>query len=70
MVGGMMKSYPNFTPEYLLFEMSYQNLILYSSIIPSYDFDKNGKKKRNHERINGDDPKNRDKINREIELLG
>ncbi len=58
MVGGMLKSYPNFTLEELLFELSYQNLVLYSSIIPSYDFDKKGKKGKG-KHINAADPKNR-----------
>lgn len=45
-------------------------MIMYGAVLPSYKApDKSGKKK-GHERINGDDPRNRDKINRELELLG
>ncbi len=58
--------------------MSYANMILYGAVIPSYKSPddgkggKNGKKKKakKQERINGDDPRNRDKINKELELLG
>lgn len=35
-----MKSYPNVSLEYVLYEMSFRNLMLYSSIIPGYDNDK------------------------------
>ncbi len=58
MVGGMLKSYPNFTPEALLYELSYQNLVLYSSILPSYDPDRKGKKGRG-KHIDAADPANR-----------
>lgn len=37
-----MKAYPGLTPEYILYEMSYANVALYSSIIPSYDKKKKG----------------------------
>lgn len=30
-----MKAYPGMTPEYILYEISYANVALYSSIIPS-----------------------------------
>ena len=32
-----MKSYPQLTLDYILYEMSYLNVVMYSSIIPSYD---------------------------------
>lgn len=32
-----MKAYPGLTPDYILYEISYANVALYSSIIPSYD---------------------------------
>ena len=35
-----MKSYPNLTLDYILYEMSFVNLIMYSSIIPSYESEK------------------------------
>ncbi len=33
----MLKAYPNFTVDYILYELSYANLILYSSVLPRYD---------------------------------
>ncbi len=33
----MMKAYPGLTPDYILNEMSYKNLIMYSRVIPSYN---------------------------------
>jgi hypothetical protein len=56
--------------------MSYANMVMYGAVIPSYkspdEIDKDGKKKKKkkHERVNGDDPRNREKINKELELLG
>ena len=32
-----MKAYPGLTPDYILNEMSYKNLIMYSRVIPSYN---------------------------------
>ncbi len=40
-----MKAYPNVGLEYLLYEMSYANIVMYSSILPSYDDYKGSKKK-------------------------
>ena len=33
----MMKAYPGLTPGYILNQMSYKNLIMYSRVIPSYN---------------------------------
>jgi hypothetical protein len=44
--------------------MSYQNLIIYSSVLPGYDFDKDGRDNKKDEVINADDPANRDRINK------
>lgn len=53
--------------EYVLYEMSYENLIMYGRVLPTFDKDKYKKGKGKgrsgrDERINGDDPSNRDKI--------
>lgn len=45
MIGGFVKSF-NVPIEYVLYEMSYTNLIMYNSILPSYDFDKDKDKKK------------------------
>lgn len=38
--------------------MSYANVIMYGSVLPSY----NSKKEKKEDSINADDPKNKDKI--------
>ena len=46
MIGGMAKAY-GWTPEYVLYDLSYANLIMYSAVLPSYNKekkDKDGKK--------------------------
>lgn len=49
MIGGIMKSYPQLTWDSILYDMSIQNLLLLSSIIPTYNpndqSSKNGKQK-------------------------
>jgi hypothetical protein len=42
-------------------DMSYVNMIMYSSILPSYDSGKK-KDKNREETINADDPKNRERV--------
>lgn len=51
--------------DYVLHEISYENLLLYSAAIPSYDAkksDKQEKEKGKGEIINGDDPRNKDLV--------
>lgn len=40
MIAGLLKSEMGFTLRQLLYEVSYQNLILLGAAVPSYDFDK------------------------------
>ena len=48
--------------EYVLYELSYANLILFSSVLPRMD-DKDGDKGKSGEKmINGDDPNNADLV--------
>lgn len=61
----MLKSEMGFTYRELVYGMSYQNLIMLSSAIPSYKSPDKGKKGRNgrhHEHINAEDPRNRDNV--------
>lgn len=44
------------TIDFILYELSYANLVLYSSVLPGYDDEKGD------EVINADDPKNKQKI--------
>lgn len=51
-----MKAYPGLTPEMILYEFSYANLILYSSIIPSIKTGKEKEKEKFNERLDGNNP--------------
>ncbi len=58
----MVKGY-NLTIDYVLYEMSYANMIMYGSVLPSYNNkDKGADNNNDNEVINADDPKNRDKV--------
>jgi len=64
----MAKAY-NLSFEYILYEMSYANIIMYGAVLPSYDNEVNDKSESNTwkgkgERINADDPANREKVNK------
>lgn len=50
--------------EYVLYEMSYANLILYGATLPSYNKkkDNKGRKTNDDETINADDPRNNERI--------
>jgi hypothetical protein len=61
MIAGVSKAY-TYTPDYILYEVSYANLILYSSVLPSSD----DEEEKEEEIINADDPKNKDLINHEL----
>lgn len=50
--------------DYVLYDMSYQNIVMYSACLPSYSAKKKGKKDYG-EVIDADDPRNRAKV-REI----
>lgn len=57
----MAKGY-NLTPDYVLYNMSYANTILYGSVLLSSDEVKEPAKKV----INADDPANKDEIRKEL----
>lgn len=56
----MVKGY-SLSIDYVLYEMSYANMIMYGSVLPSYS-DKNKGSINDNETINADDPKNRDRV--------
>ena len=51
-----MKAY-NLPIDYVLYEMSYANMIMYGSVLPSYNSRKDNK---GEDTINADDPQNRE----------
>ena len=50
--------------DYVLFDMSYANVIMYSAVLPSYDAKKkkDGKNREPQKVIKADDPANRDEV--------
>lgn len=59
----MVKAF-NLTPDYVLHEMSYANMLLYSASLPTYRKPKTEDKKtrQQHETIDAGDPRNKDKV--------
>lgn len=48
------------TFDYVLYDMSYANIMLYSAVIPEYKSKTRGKGTKDDVVINADDPRNRD----------
>lgn len=64
MIAGVVKGY-NLPLDYVLYEMSYANMIMYGAVIPSYNGGRRrGKGGRDEEVIKADDPRNRAKVRR------
>lgn len=61
LVASMSRTY-HITPEYILYELSYSNLILYNAVIPTYKSKTDGDGKQSQEVIKMDDPANKEKI--------
>lgn len=56
MISGIVKAF-NLTIDYVLYDLSYVNLMLYGASLPSYKGPKNKNVDgQNHKVINGDDP--------------
>lgn len=61
-MAGISKAY-TLPFDYVLFDMSYANVIMYSAVLPSYDPKKKDKKSGEPQKvIKADDPGNRDKV--------
>ncbi|MCQ2058669.1 MAG: hypothetical protein MJY71_02425 [Bacteroidaceae bacterium] len=62
-VAGTVKAF-NLSIDYVLYDMSYANVILYGATLPTYisKRDKDGKDKETQPVIRADDPNNRDKV--------
>ena len=48
--------------EYVLYDLSYANLILLGATLPSYDSEKHKASHKNEEVIKADDPRNKEKV--------
>ena len=63
-VAGTVKAF-NLPVEYVLYDMSYANMVMYGATLPSYKHkadDKDGKKRKRQKAIKVDDIRNREKI--------
>ncbi len=61
-MAGIVKAF-NLPVEYVLYDLSYANLTLYSASLPSYKSPKDKDKKQgNHKEIDAGDPKNKDQV--------
>lgn len=67
-MAGVAKAY-GLTPDYVLYEMSYANCIMYSAVLPSYKRKGNGQGGGEQDRIDVDDPRNRDKVKRFLDNI-
>lgn len=56
-----MKGY-NLPIDYVLYDMSYVNMIMFGAVIPNYNSQKKGKGEKEQEIIKVDDPKNRERV--------
>ncbi|MGG6497201.1 UNVERIFIED_CONTAM: hypothetical protein NY603_30190, partial [Bacteroidetes bacterium 56_B9] len=66
-VGGFAKGY-NLTFDYVLYNISYTNMIMYGAILPTYDKKKNdGKKDEGQKVIKADDPRNKEEVRKFFE---
>jgi len=54
-----MKAF-NLPPEYVLYDLSYANILLYSAVLPSYDTDR--EKSKDSDTIRADDPENKEQV--------
>ena len=69
-VAGTVKAY-NFSLEYVLYDLSYANLIMLGAVLPTYDSAKGkgkGDKKTNQKVINAEDPANKAAVDKIFEL--
>ena len=48
--------------EYVLYDLSYANLILLGATLPSYESAKDKASRKNEENIQADDPRNKEKV--------
>ena len=72
-IAGFVRGY-NLPIEYVLYELSYANMILYSAVIPSYKSrdkkDGGGDGKKKQEEIKADDPSNKEKVRKFLDEIG
>lgn len=67
----MVKAF-NITPDYVLHEMSYANMLLYSASLPTYRKPKTEDKKtgEQQETIDAGDPRNKNRVREFLDAMG
>lgn len=60
MIAGIVKGY-NLPIDYVLYDLSYTNLIMLGAVIPSYDKGKD-KEEKEQDVIKVDDPRNKERV--------
>lgn len=66
-VAGLSKAYC-LTFDYVLYDMSYANVVMYSAVLPSYKTDKDGKKSDTGQKVlRADDPSNKAEVQKFFE---
>lgn len=68
MIAGVVKGY-NLPIDYVLYDMSYTNMIMFGAVIPSYNSKRKGKDKDSKEQevVKADDPRNRARVRKIFE---
>lgn len=57
-------------PDYVLYEMSYVNVIMYSAVLPSYKPKEEREKRQKKQKVvNVDNPNNRDKVRQLLDSI-
>lgn len=69
-IAGIVKAY-NLPIDYVLYDLSYTNLVMYGAVIPSSRGGRSTEEGEGEEKgvINADDPKNRDKVRQYLDSI-
>lgn len=66
MIAGVVKGY-SLPIDYVLYDMSYTNMIMFGAVIPSYNSKRKGKDSKEQEVVKADDPRNRARVRKIFE---
>ena len=67
-IAGIVKAY-NLPIDYVLYDLSYTNLVMYGAVIPSSRGGRSTEEGEEKGVINADDPKNRDKVRQYLDSI-
>ena len=66
MIAGVVKGY-SLPIDYVLYDMSYTNMIMFGAVIPSYNSKRKSKDSKEQEVVKADDPRNRARVRKIFE---